>query len=352
MPVSAERVRARASTLGSSAAHAAGHVVGHLVEPARVDQRRRPAHREGRAGAALGAAAPLALAQQRDHRPVGGQLDRPDRDVRPTSGRSAPRRRRPGRRPPRPASRGRRRRARRARRPGHPPASGSGRAAIHPAVGAPASSSIFATSSLAGHGRAGTSAPRHDASGSPRDLELRHPGLGRASSAESFTAVGTLVVLAAVVVEDDAPFDRVEPIPCRRQAPVVELRVRQHLVAFVAGDRSDRGDVLLGLTHEAEERGAPPGSVRLEDRELLGGGLAVGFRLDVQVELPGSERGGRRRLDHQPRTRQLTTRHAGAVRRPRSRSHVERNIVSTRGAFSRRTPSCPRRSTVRSVGRW
>ena len=74
---------------------------------------------------------------------------------------------------------------------------------------------------------------------------------------------------------------------------MVGLRVGEHLVAFVAAERSGRGDELLGLAEQAQQRVAPAGAIGLEDGELLGGGVAVGLRLDVQVELPRRDRGGR-----------------------------------------------------------
>ena len=41
-----------------------------------------------------------------------------------------------------------------------------------------------------------------------------------------------------------------------------------------------------------------PSAIGLEDRELFGGGLAVGLGLDVEVELPGRDRDGREGLSH------------------------------------------------------
>ncbi len=60
--------------------HAAGRLGGHLAQAAGLDERGRPPHGVGCAGVA-GAAGALALAQLRDDRAAGAQLDRPAGDL-------------------------------------------------------------------------------------------------------------------------------------------------------------------------------------------------------------------------------------------------------------------------------
>ena len=95
-------------------------------------------------GAARGAAAPPALAQQRHHRAPRGELDRPDRDpAQPADARAD--RRRPDRRRPRRASPAPRRPESRTRRRAAPPRQRDRGVRIHPDVGAPAAASIAMT---------------------------------------------------------------------------------------------------------------------------------------------------------------------------------------------------------------
>ena len=92
------------------------------------------------------------------------------------------------------------------------------------------------------------------------------------------------------------PVDAVEPIPRGRQTPVVGLRVREHLAALLPRERASRDDELLSLTKQALQRRAPPGPISTEHRELFGSGIAVGFGLDGDVELPVRYRGLRHGL--------------------------------------------------------
>ena len=175
MPVSAERVSARASTLGSSASTLPGIVVGHLVEAAGVDQRRRPPHRERGAGAALGAAAAPALAQQRNHRAARGELHGPDRDpAQPAHARRDVVADLTGAGRDQPAQDVA---DRRGERVGRDPARAAG-----PARGGSTPTSAHRRRRASPHlvavgGRlAAAPAPRHDASRLPRDLQLDHAG--------------------------------------------------------------------------------------------------------------------------------------------------------------------------------
>ena len=166
MPVSAERVSARASTSWSSASSEPGIVSIEPGEPHRIDERGRPAHRVRTVGVACRSAPARALAQERNHRAACGELDGPDRDpTQPADTRTDAFA--PGRRRPRPANRARRRPGSPARRRVRLPAAGPRRGASTRHGGAPAVASI-ADELVAAH-RTGHCGPR------PRRRPVRVP---------------------------------------------------------------------------------------------------------------------------------------------------------------------------------
>jgi hypothetical protein len=86
--------------------------------------------------------------------------------------------------------------------------------------------------------------------------------------------------------------------PRRGEPTVLRLEVGENLLALLAAQLPSAGEMLFRGAQEREQRCAPRDRVGLEDRELLGRGLAVDLGIDVHVELPGRERRRRRRCCH------------------------------------------------------
>jgi hypothetical protein len=282
---------------------AAGHGAGNVVEAGTVDEGRGPAHGVGGVRVAGVGLSPSSLAEERDHRATGSELHGPDRDA------------------SEPADAGGEgsfflelcllvfvvvgclRRVEVAGAGGDEPAEHfadgrgegvglvtvrqwDGRVLGPRARGRAGRREHRGDVLRGGRGRVVAAAPCDDASGLPRELELRDarleddffslrlstalllPRLGRRS-------LGFLAVLLAV-----------EARPRHREAPPVELRVSEDLIALLAAEVAGGDEVLLGISEEARQSGAPGRAVGFEDRELVGRRHAVGFGLDVQVELP------------------------------------------------------------------
>jgi hypothetical protein len=62
------------------------------------------------------------------------------------------------------------------------------------------------------------------------------------------------------------------------------LGVGDDHVALLAAQRTGRGEVLVGVEEEAQQRGAPRDLVGLEDGDLFGRGFVVGLELRVEIE--------------------------------------------------------------------
>ena len=322
MPVSAERISARASILGSNAHTTPGMLSARRASRAGVDERGRPAHRIRAVRLARAAAAALALPEQRNHRAVRRELHRPDRDpaepadARPDvvadligAGRDQP--------AEHVADRDRERVGARAARA---PTPASCRA--QPDAGALAAVSIAAEPFAVDAALAAARRPRHDPAGNPRHLQL-----DRRRRARLLVAFGLPVVRGAsrpvgsprwsagsVPRLRSGPLVRV-PGPGRGDAALLRLEVGDHLLALVAAQRSGRSrGAPRRRARKVGERGAPRHPVGLEHRELFGRGLAVDLGLHVLLELPVGELQRRRRA-HAPRR---SARRCTSLRRPRA----------------------------------
>ena len=298
MPVSAERVSAARVDARIDREHAARHLVGQLVAAPSVDQCRHPPHRERRlencwrrrggavAGATSGTIAPRAVSS------TAHTATRPNQR---TLGHDVAR---PGRLPPRPAIRGPRRPGRRTRGAAPPPGRRDRRVADPPRRRRTRRAEHRHHRIAVGGGRARV----------PRPMPRRVP-------APTTPAPGALPAPAPVPrVRGGFRSDRllrsttrsappsggrgrsVEPRPRRRQPAEIGLRVGEHLVAFLAPERSRTGRRTPRRRAAGGAARRATGSIGFEHRELLGRRVAVGFRLDPEVELPrgnlGSRRGG------------------------------------------------------------
>ena len=115
----------------------------------------------------------------------------------------------------------------------------------------------------------------------PRDLEL-HVAHG--------LEVGRLV-------DDSRLFERGidlsrQPLPGGGQSAALGLEVGDDLVPLLTPDRAGVIERLLGVVEEPEDRRAPPRPVGFERAELLVGDRAIGFGLDVHLELPTRQGAG------------------------------------------------------------
>lgn len=71
--------------------------------------------------------------------------------------------------------------------------------------------------------------------------------------------------------------------------------IGEDLRALLTAESARRLESFLGAAQQVQQRGAPSGAVGSEDRQLLRGRFAVGLGADIDVELPGRDRGRRRR---------------------------------------------------------
>ena len=303
MPVSAERVRARASTLGSMRQHAARHLVGHLVAGARASTSAGVQRTENDALELL--AAPLRRRRwrrQRNHRAPRGELDRPHRDPAQPADARRRRRRRPGRLRRRPAIRGPRRPGRRTRRRRPRPAERTGVCWIHPDVGRTGGAEHLHDRVAVGARPCRgprprprrvpaptTPAPGPRPAPAPVPRGARRPRSDRSPRSTSGSTTARRFALRSM------PLNRAHAVDSRR---------RSDCASASTWSRSSPGSERAATTNSSASRSrrssalAPSGAIGLEDRELLGGGVAVGLGLDPEVELPRRDRGGRERLRH------------------------------------------------------
>ena len=281
MPVRAERVTARASTLGSRAATPPGMASATSARrsgstSAGVQRTEYDAcsPRDGRSASAL--------AQQGHHRAARGQLHRPDRDL------------------AQPADA-------RADVVAHLAGAGGDEPAEHLADRRRDRGGLLAVGHgdvrVRGPGPGGRRRPR--ASRRPRRRRRRAPGppaqaTTRPGSHESWrrTTPGSKTFFSAVVAPPGVPCT-LAPVAgdARIAAGVLAVRRNTRRSADGAGARrrrrpgraprpeaAGRDEVLLGVDEQAQQRRAPGRAVGFEDRELVGRGHAIGLGLDVQVE--------------------------------------------------------------------
>ena len=281
MPVSAERVTARASTLGSSAATLPGMASTTSARRSAIDERGRPPHRVRRVlAAAVEPVAPTALPQQRDHRTPGRQLDGPHRDLaQPAHARAdvvAHARRSPRRR----ASRAPRRPAPRPRRP----CRRRGRARR----------GATSTARRVPRRRRGTWRRRRRRRWGSRDRPPRPPP----GPAPTRAGGARRRVRPPPARRSAASRSRHRPRTPRRaratlagepqerggELAVEVLGVGDDLVALLTLQATGGDEVLVGVDEQAQEGGAPRRAVGFEDGDLLGRRDVVGLELDVEIE--------------------------------------------------------------------
>ncbi len=314
--------------LGVEGQHRARHVGRHHPEAGRVDERRRPADgvRPGRVTGAAVAAPPLP--QQRDHRTAGGELHRPDRDPpEPADARSdllagligagsdEPTQHLPDRGSDRVGGGT----VRRAYRPVPDPTrlrcAGRGEHGHH---------------LLTVRGRdARARGPCDDPSRFPRHLQLDDARFHR-------LVVAATARTAVAVTSGARVWFGGESAPRGREPPLLGREVGEHLVALLALQRSGAGEVLVGLSEQAEQGRPPSWPVGFERGQLLRGGFPVGLRADIHVELPGAER---------CRCRQASSRSpvSRGRRRGRAPSPVDPIMHLPWWVTRGRTWTCPRR---------
>jgi hypothetical protein len=247
--------------------HGPGHGAPHLVDADLVGEGRDPLHHVLCGGAGLVALArpgPAAGPQGRDDRAAGDQLHPPggevpeprDAPVGPLAALAGGHRDEP----PEGVADG--------DGPGTgPPAARQGdRLVVAPPVGRRAGGGEQLGQLLLGGGlRAAARAPRHQAvARAPRQLELdlagRLPACVLRHGGQAEIAAGAL---GQVVQRDGVPV-------------ALRLEVGHHLVPLLAGEATDRVELLLGVHEEAIEHRDPRGAVLLEQRELLRGRLVSG----------------------------------------------------------------------------
>ena len=340
-----------------------GHRLDQAGEAHGIDERRRPAHRV-RAVRVAGAPAPTrALAEERNHRAARGELDRPDRDpAQPADARAdALDLAGAGRDQP-------------AEHLADRDRLGVGLAATrqrHRAVARPPrmgrTCGLEHVDELIATDRRGvaTRGPRDDASGFPRDLYLDDAGLDALLTLALWrpwlrrdrrrVALGRPPPDAPSVVRARWPVCRAQASASRRCSDS-----RSAMTCSRSSPRSDRALARCSSASRSSASSAPRDRIGLEDRELLGRGLAVDLGVDVHVELPGRERRRRRRSCH--RSPLVTTEDATCVLeecgpggRPvlRLRRPADRRTGNPAPPYSRRCATTETESTrYRRNSRW
>ncbi len=178
-----------------------------------------------------------------------------------------------------------------------PPGSGTGPCRVQPAAGAPAAASISASSSDAADAAFFPAAHATTRPGSHDTCTSTTPGSrSRASGSSRSSRLGR-PARAGRVGRLRAPLTGVTR-PRVGEPAVLRLEVGDDLLALFAPQRARAREVLLGVAQQREERGAPRDRIGLEHRELFGRRVAVDLGIDVHVELPRRDRRRHRRLCH------------------------------------------------------